>query len=85
MHVEYEPIRPGGGALAVVLELVPPGDWLLSSRSLYRRPDVTPPHPEAAELPGRPFVVAIRFTDAANRTWRRDRDGVLTRLQSGGR
>jgi hypothetical protein len=84
VYLEYVPIRRGGGVLAVVLELVPPGDWLLSGREPYRRSfDRTLPSPrEASGPPDRPFVVELRFTDAANRTWHRDRQGILTLVET---
>jgi hypothetical protein len=35
VHVEYQPIAPGRSQMAVISEVVPPGEWLLSGRMLY--------------------------------------------------
>jgi hypothetical protein len=94
VHVEFQPITRGGGQRAVVQEVVPPGDWRLSGRELYPSENLAPsgnlvpggPSLRRAahgDLPDRTFVVSLRFTDAANRVWHRDRYGVLTRVQSG--
>jgi hypothetical protein len=95
VHVEYRPITPGRGQMAIVSEVVPPGDWRPSGRELYPS-ETRYPNPSVYpggstlrraaqdDLPDRNFVISLRFTDAANRVWHRDRYGVLTRVQQSG-
>jgi hypothetical protein len=64
----------------VVCELVPPGEWLVSGRELYLRPEQISLTREVMEVPPRTFLVEVRFSDAAGRTWHRDRRGVLVRV-----
>jgi hypothetical protein len=84
VHVEFIPIRSGGGPTTVVLEFVPPGEWALSGRELYPCPQNRPLRlrPDARELQDRGYQIALRFADAAGRSWYRDWQGVLTRTGS---
>jgi hypothetical protein len=80
--IEFEPIG-GGGLTVYMFEVVPPGSWSLNrDRVLYPGGELQV-RQEVGDLPDRTFVIALRFTDAANRVWRRDRYGVLTRVESG--
>lgn len=78
VHVEFLPIDPWHGSYVVVIELVPPGDWLVSGRKVYPKPESAGSRPDIWELPDRTFVVELRFADSNGRVWRRSRDGVLT-------
>jgi hypothetical protein len=79
VHVEFVPIRSSGGQHSVVLELVPPGEWLLSGVELYPRPGQPLLRADARDLPDRPYVIELRFVDAADRAWRRTWQGLLAR------
>jgi len=78
VHVEFLPIHPCQGSYVVVIELVSPGDWLVSGRKVYPKPESAETRTDVWELPDRTFVVELRFADSNGRVWRRSRDGVLT-------
>jgi hypothetical protein len=67
---------------AVICEVVPPGDWLLSGRELYRRPDVAERGPQSQDRQPREFLISVRFTDVAERRWYRDARGFLVRTEN---
>jgi hypothetical protein len=81
VSVEFSGLT-GSGMDVVVLEVVPPGDWLLTGRDLYRRPDAPEHGPDPQDLPPRQFTVGVRFTDAADRRWHRNARGDLVRAES---
>jgi hypothetical protein len=64
----------------VILEVVPPGDWLLSGSDLYPRPESPEIRSDSRHLPFRDFTVSLQFTDAAGRKWRRTEHGYLQSL-----
>lgn len=70
------------GETAVVLEVVPPGDWLLSGSELYPRPSEPLMRAEARGLPPPPYVVDLTFSDSAGQGWHRDRKGLLSRSRT---
>ncbi len=81
VHVDVMPIEHGAGRSGVVVEVLPPGDWLVSGRKIYLRPDNLAPHLGIWDMPERTFVVELRFTDTYGQTWHRDKQGILTRAQ----
>ncbi len=81
VHVDVMPIEHGAGRSGVVVEVLPPGDWLVSGRKIYLRPDNLAPHLDIWDMPERTFVVELRFTDTYGQTWHRDKQGILTRAQ----
>jgi hypothetical protein len=64
--------------------VLPPGDWLVSGRKIYLRSDNRSPDPDIWHMPERTFVIELRFTDTYGQAWQRDRQGVPTRMQTGG-
>ncbi|RZU73489.1 HNH endonuclease [Micromonospora kangleipakensis] len=80
VHVEFVPIERWRGLLAVVIEVVPPGDWLVSGRKVYPKPDRAALRPDTWEMPERTYVTELRFTDTNGQTWHRDRRGVLAEV-----
>jgi hypothetical protein len=77
VHVEFVPITLSW-AVSVIIEVVPPGDWCVSGRKVYPRPEQSALPPNVWDLPERTFVVELRFDDSNGQTWRRDQRGVLT-------
>jgi len=94
VSITYEPIAGGDISEEFNENVVPPGRWyrrgdvqypsdlVYPSASVYPSGDDTMRRAER-DLPARDFAVSLRFTDAANRVWTRDREGVLTRVQGG--
>ncbi len=79
VHVEFSPVQRNRGQVNVVLEIIPPGRWLLSGRVLYPRPD-QPQWAGADGLPWEVYSIGLQFTDATGRTWRRDLHGILAKI-----
>jgi hypothetical protein len=77
VQVEFVPIRRWQGRTTVVIELVPPGDWLVSGRKVYPKPESATSRPDLWDLPERTFVIELRFADSNGRVWRRSADGLL--------
>lgn len=80
VHVEFVPIERWQGMSVVIIEVIPPGDWNVSGRKVYPKPDQAAPRPEVWDMPERTYVTELRFTDTNGQTWRRDRHGVLARV-----
>ncbi len=85
VHVEFVPIERGRGMNVIVIELIPPGDWLVSGRKVYPKPEggrAPLSQQDAWRLPDRTYVIELRFTDVDGRTWRRSKDGVLAAVSA---
>jgi len=82
-QIEFVPIERGTGRGSVIVEVLPPGDWLVSGRKIYIRPDKPEPHPDIWDIQERTFVIELRFTDTYGQVWHRDKQGVLVRAQPG--
>jgi HNH endonuclease len=80
VHVGFVPIEWGRPTMTVVIEVIPPGDWHVSGRKVYPKPEQPPPHRNIWNMPERTYVIELRFTDTNGETWRRDRNGVLARV-----
>jgi len=80
-QVEFTPIERGAGRSGVIIEVLPPGDWLVSGRKVYLRTDNLEPRTDVWDMPERTFVIELRFTDTYGQMWHRDRQGVLVRVQ----
>ena len=78
VHVEFVPISRWQGQSAVVMEVVPPGDWVVSGRLVYPATEPARSRPDLRDLPDRTFVIELRFADSNGRVWRRSKGGVLT-------
>ncbi len=52
VHVEFTPIDRGAGRSVVIVEVLPSGDWLMSGRKIYLRPDNLSPPPGYLEHAG---------------------------------
>jgi hypothetical protein len=78
VRVVYEPIASGYEVEDPAdLEVVPPGEWMVTGHHLYPRPSQPRFRPDAGDIPDLTYRIALRFTDAAGRWWRRDRQGAL--------
>jgi hypothetical protein len=80
-QVEFRPIERGAGQSSVIVEVLPPGDWLVSGRKIYLRPDNLEPPPDVWDMAERTFVIELRFTDTYGQMWHRDKQGILVRVQ----
>jgi HNH endonuclease len=84
VHVGFTPIDRGAARSVVIVEVLPPGDWLVSGRKIYLRAGNRSPNPDIWRMPKRTFVIELRFTDTYRQAWQRDRQGVLTQVQLDG-
>jgi hypothetical protein len=80
VHVEFVAIERGRGRKAVVIEVIPPGDWHITGHKVYLKPDQAAPHPDIWDMPERTYVAELCFTDTSGQTWRRDSHGMLARV-----
>lgn len=61
VHVEFVPIERDRGLNVIVIELIPPGDWLVSGRKVYPKPEAPPSQQDAWRLPDRTYVIEKSF------------------------
>jgi hypothetical protein len=78
VQVEFVPIERGRGGMAVVIEVIPPGDWHISGRKVYPKPELAELKPDVWGMPERTYVIELRFTDTNGHAWRRSHHGLLS-------